>query len=186
MRAIATRWRMPPESSCGYLSLVPGDIEADPGDPAPGMLVALATGYALAFEPEGHVVEHGPVIEARVVLKHHAAVGARARHGPAHHEHLAAGGRMLGRQAGDQPQDRALAATAGAQNADELALVDQVLHDERHIADRGEFVGSARIVRLGDVAKLDDVRFAHRGGLADAGQHPADADLLARRGVAAR
>ena len=127
MRAMATRWRMPPESSCGYLSCVLGDIETDPGDPAAGMLVALATRYALAFEAEGDVVEHGAVIEAGVVLEDHAAVGAGAGHGPAHHEHLAAGGRMLGTQAGDQPQDRALAAAAGAQNADELALVDQVL-----------------------------------------------------------
>ena len=88
---------------------------------------------------------------------------------------------MLGAQAGDQPQDRALAATAGPENADELALVDQILHDELHMADRREFVGTARIVGLGDVAKLDDMRLAHRTRLADTGQNPADADLLARR-----
>ncbi len=50
-----------------------------------------------------------------------------------------------GRQAGDQPQDRALAAAAGSEDADELALVDQVFNDERHVADRGEFVGAAGI-----------------------------------------
>ena len=160
--------------------VVPGHIETNPGDPAAGMLIALVTRHALAFEPEGDIVEHGPMIKAGVILKHHAAVGPGTGHGPAHHQNVAAGGRMLGTQAGDQSQDRALAAPARAQYANELALVDQILHNERHMANRGEFVGAARIVRLGDVAKLDDVRFPHRGRLTDTGKHAADADLLAR------
>ena len=107
-----------------------GDIETDPGDPAAGMLVALSSRHALAFQAERDVVEHGAVVEAGVVLEDHAAVGAGTGHGLAHHEHLAAGRRMLRTQPGDQPQDRALAAAAGAQDADELALVDQVFDDE--------------------------------------------------------
>ena len=73
-------------------------------------------------------------------------------------QHLAAGRRMLRPQAGDQPQDRALAAAAGPEHADELALVDQVLDHERHVADRRELVGLAGVVGLGDAAELDDVR----------------------------
>ena len=53
---------------------------------------------------------------------------------------FAAGRRMLGPQPGNQPQDRALAAAAGAQDADEFAFVDQVFNDERDVANRREFV----------------------------------------------
>ena len=63
------------------------------------------------------------------------------------HQHLAGGGRVLRRQAGDQPQDRALAAAAGAEDADELALVRQVLDEEAHVADRRVLVGQARHCR---------------------------------------
>ena len=56
-------------------------------------------------------------------------------------------GGCCGPQPGDQPQDRALAAAAGAQHADELAFADQVLDDERHVADRREFVRAARVDR---------------------------------------
>ena len=48
-------------------------------------------------------------------------------HRPAEDEHLAAGRRVLGPQPGDQPQDGALAAAAGPQDADEFSLVDEVL-----------------------------------------------------------
>ena len=59
---------------------------------------------------------------------------------------------MLRLQAGDQPQDRALAAAAGPEDADELALVEQVLDDEGHVADGRERVGLAGVVGLGDAA----------------------------------
>ena len=52
------------------------DIEPDPGDPAAGMLVSLSARHALAFQAERDVVEHRAVVEAGVVLKNHAAVGA--------------------------------------------------------------------------------------------------------------
>ena len=42
VRAIATRCRMPPESSCGYLYWSCGDVQADVADPLPAQLVALA------------------------------------------------------------------------------------------------------------------------------------------------
>ena len=46
------------------------------------------------------------------------------------HQDFAAAGRMLRRQPGDQPEDRALSAAAGAENADELTLVGNVLNEE--------------------------------------------------------
>ena len=62
---------------------------------------------------------------------------------------------MLRRQPGDQPQDRALAAAAGTEDADELALVGQVLDEEAHIANGRVLVGLPDVVGLRDVAELD-------------------------------
>src|SRR5262249_53238460 len=156
------------------------NIEPDPGDPAARMLVALATGHTLAFRAERDIVKHGSVVEAGVVLEDHSAVGAGAINPLTHHEDLTRRGWMLGAQPGNQPQDRALAAAAGTQDADEFALVDQVLHDEPNVTDRGEFLGSARMICLGDVAEIHDVRFPNLAGLPDAVEDAADADLLAR------
>ena len=184
MRAMATRWRMPPESSCGYLSVVLDDIETDPGDPAPGMLVALAARHALAFEAEGDIVEHGPVIEAGVILKDHAPVGARsvARGRPITSTSPLVGG-CWGPRPAISRRIVLLPHPLGPENAHELALVDQILHDERHMANGCEFVGAAGIVGLGDVAELDHVRFPNLTRLTDARQNPTHADLLDRRGA---
>ena len=78
MRAIATRWRMPPDSSLGILARVALDDEPDLGDPLARPLAPLRGRHAAALEPERDVVEHGAVVERGVVLEHHAAVGARA------------------------------------------------------------------------------------------------------------
>ena len=87
---------------------------------------------------------------------------------------------MLGPQAGDQPQDRALAAAAGPQHANKLSLVGQIVHDERDVANGREFVGRARVVGLGDAAKLDDMRLARLVRLANCHEHLAHPDCLAR------
>ena len=112
-----------------------------------GQLVAIAAGHALAFEPEGDVIEHRAVVERRVILKHHAAVGTGASDRLAEHEHFAGRGRMLRLQPGDQPQDRALAAAAGTEDAHELALVRQVGHDEVDVANRRELHSPGRSCR---------------------------------------
>ena len=138
--------------------LIGRDIEPDLLDPVPRQIVAIVPRHVLALETEGDVVEHRAVIERRVVLKHHAAIGAGTRDGLAEDEHVAGGGGMLRIEAGDETQDRALAAAAGAENADELALVRQIGDDEVHVANGRERVGLSEVVGLGDVAKLDDVR----------------------------
>ena len=180
VRAMATRWRIPPESSWGYLSWSWVDVETDPSDPATGMLVTLVAWHALALQSKRDIVEHRAVVKTGVVLKHHAAIGAWAGHWLAHHEHLATRGGMLGPQAGDQAQNRTLAAAARSQQADKFSLVDQILNDEIDVTNCGEFVGPPPIVGLGDTVELDDVRFANFVGLPDANEHPPDADLLAR------
>ena len=63
---------------------------------------------------------------------------------------------MLRRQSGDQPQDGALAAAAGSQDADELALVRQVLDEEGDVANGRELVRLPGVVGLRHVAEIDD------------------------------
>ena len=142
----------------GIFVLVVLDAQPDIADPLPRQLVADCSGHALALEAEGHVVEHVAVIEAGVVLKDHAAVGPWALHRLTEYQDVAAGGRVLGTQAGDQPQDGALAAAAGPEDANELALVVQVGNNEGNIADGREFVRPARVISLCDASELDDVR----------------------------
>jgi hypothetical protein len=62
----------------GILVGIGGRIEPHVLDPLPAQLVALAAGDALALQAEGDVLQHRAVVEAGVVLKDHAAVGARA------------------------------------------------------------------------------------------------------------
>ena len=87
VRAMATRWFMPPLSWCGYLLRVLFRIEADLGDPLAGALAAFLFRHLLAFETEGDVVEHGAVREIRVILEHEAAVRAGFRDRLAVHQH---------------------------------------------------------------------------------------------------
>ena len=89
---------------------------------------------------------------------------------------------MLRRQAGDQPQDRALAAAAGAEDADELALVRQVFDEEVDVADRRVLVRLAGVVGLRHVAELDDARQAEFLRLAEAIDDLAHADGHGSRG----
>ena len=164
----------------GVLVLVLIDIQTDPSDPAAGMLISLAARYALALQSKRDIVEHSAVVKTGVVLKDHAAIGTWSGDRLAHHQHLPGRGGMLGPQSGDQSQNRTLAAAAGAEKADELALVDQILNDKIDGVNCREFVGSPLIVRLRDSVKLDDVRFAHFVRLPGSDDDTTDADLLAR------
>ena len=89
---------------------------------------------------------------------------------------------MLRRQTGDQPQDRALAAAAGPQDADEFPLVGQVLDEEAHVADRRVLVRQAGVVGLRHVAELDDPREAVLLRLREAIDDLAHADGRGDRG----
>ena len=152
VRAIATRWRMPPDSSLRILARVALDVEPDLGDPFARALAPLARRHAAALEAERDVVFDGPVVERRVVLKHHAAIGAgsfdRLLRRPAH---VPFARRMVRPQARDQPQHRRLAAAGRPENGDELAFARPVLDRERHVADDREVSEP-----LGHAAELDD------------------------------
>jgi hypothetical protein len=80
---------------------------------------------ALELQPEGHVVAQvEPRVEPRL-LEDHDPVGARAPHRPAIEDDGTRGHRF---EAGDQPQQRRLAAAARAQRGDELALLELQVH----------------------------------------------------------
>jgi hypothetical protein len=92
-------------------------------------------------------------------------------------EDVADRGRVLRLKTSNQTQNRAFAATAGAQDADELALLGQIGHDKINVANRRELIGPIHIECLGDAAELDDVRGFSFFGLADMVQDLADADF---------
>ena len=116
VRAMATRWRMPPESWFGYFF-------SEPARPT-FLIQARATcsrssrGHPAQHQAEGHVLEHGEPGVGAVALEDHAPVGAGARDGLAAQQGLAGGGRE---EAGHDVEDRALAAARGAQEHPELA-----------------------------------------------------------------
>ena len=108
---------------------------------------------AVAARPEGDVRRHRQMREQRVVLKDRvdrAAVGRRAGHVPAADPDLAARGLH---EAGDDPQQRRLAAAARPQQRHELAFGDI----DRDIRQRGN-----RAVALLQVADLDERFPRHR------------------------
>ncbi len=171
MRAIATRCRMPPESSCGYFSASLSTFKPTRWIHWRPSSSRTLRGDAMALQAKRHVVQHRAVVETRVVLKHHAAVRTRTPHRLAQHQDLAQRGRMLRLEPRDQPQDRALAATARSENANELTLVRLVLHDKRHVPNGRERVRPIDIVGLGHVPELDHVRPLGLGALAHVVQH---------------
>ncbi len=103
VRAIATRWRMPPDSSLGYL-------RASRFTSSPTLAIhsracsrRSRARHAAALEAERDVVLDRAIVERRVVLEHHAAIGAgpgdrrvRHVHGPFAWPDGAAAGRRSG------------------------------------------------------------------------------------------
>jgi hypothetical protein len=89
-------------------------------------------------------------------LKDHAAIGTRADDGTILDQHLAAGGGELRRETGDQPQNGALAATAGPQHANKLAPVWQICDGKIDVSNCGKRLRRTFVVRLADVLKLHD------------------------------
>ncbi len=153
------------------LVLIGVDIQTGLSDPVTSRLVSFAASHALALQTESHVVEHRAVVEAGVILKHHAAIGARFAHFFAEHQHFADGRRMLRFQAGDKPQNRAFAATAGTEDAHELAFARQIGNDETHITNGSELIRLPFVVGLRDIFELHDVRHIQPRRIANAGDH---------------
>jgi hypothetical protein len=121
-------------------------------DPGPD----LGLGPLADLQPEGHVPEHRQVLERRVVLEHEPDVALLGRQAGGvealdHHGPLV---RVL--EAGDDPQQRRLAAAAGTEQRRELAggdgEVDVVERDEiaealRHARDLDAHVRFSLSVR---------------------------------------
>ena len=94
-------------------------LQAHLGQEAVRDLQLLRARQAALAQAEADVVQHRQPGEQRVALEHHAAVGAGAVDALAVEQHLA-GGRVV--QPGDDAQQRALAAAAGAEDGDEVVL----------------------------------------------------------------
>ena len=116
--------------------------------PAPGLR------HASLAQSEGDVVGDGEPGKERVGLEHHAAIGARAGDGLAVEQHAARGGAV---EAGNDAQQRRLAAAGGAEDGDEIVVGDA----ERDRLQRAGRLGAApgRGKRAGDAL---DCELAHR------------------------
>ncbi len=154
VRAIATRWRMPPESWLRILVRVALHVEADLGDPLARPLAPLAPrprrgtrgrrprcprrcGCRTTCSPETPCCDRRP---------------GRATGLPPTST-VPVGGRMVRPQPGDEPQHGGLAAARRPENRDELALV-RAGPAPRSVTSRMT-VSVAEPLR--DVPELDDV-----------------------------
>ncbi|MHC2561173.1 hypothetical protein ACVIVD_003167 [Bradyrhizobium liaoningense] len=95
--------------------------QSDLADEGIGDLVPLVLRHAALAQAEGNVFAHRQPWEQRVGLEHHAAIGARPRH-LAPVERDASAGRAV--EAGDDAQQRGLAATGGTEDGDEVVVAD--------------------------------------------------------------
>ena len=121
---------------------------------APGRAGAPRMGLAANSKADQHVAKHSQVREHRIALEHDAAVGPRlVRQRRAVEEDVAARRPLLSE---DQPQERALAASRGADHRDEGAgrdlEIDALEHDlvavfDPHVAARRSR-SSAPLARL--------------------------------------
>ena len=138
-RASATRWRMPPDSSCGRFFAKSPRCTISRSSSARGRR-SLAR-HARELQRELDVAPHGQPREERGLLEHEAgALGADVD---------AAGRRLV--ETGDEVEQRALAAARRAEQADELALRDV----ERHALERDHLL-AAGAEHLRDVGDGDD------------------------------
>src|SRR6185437_16755082 len=106
--------------------------------------VPFALGQPLHLWPEGNVVDGAKPGKQRILaLEHHGTVDARAGHRLAIQGQPSAGDLL---EAGDQVQDRSLAAAAGAEQAEELPLPDREVKILEHTYGVTA-VGEAQFVR---------------------------------------
>src|SRR5437588_748193 len=124
-RAMPTRCFMPPESCAGFLCSAPVNrIHVDELLAVRLHLDAVPVRPA-ALHRKGDVAHHREPRHQRVALEHHATLERRPRDLAAVHDHHAVGGAV---EAGQDVEDRGLAAAGMADDADELALLDRKVH----------------------------------------------------------
>ena len=127
-RPMATRWRMPPDSSRGYFAREVAQAER-PQQVGGDRATALAR-HALQLEAELHVLERGPPGKEAGVLEHGGDAARIGRRDGLPVDRDAAG---VGRdEAADHAEQRGLAAAGGADQRAELAVAD----GERDVAQR--------------------------------------------------
>ena len=137
-RTMPTRCFIPPESRSGYWS----SKASSPAEREQGARHALALVRAdsLHLQPELDVLAHRLPGKQRVLLEHHAAIGAGARDGLAIHPHPPAARRT---EARDGVQQRGFAAARGADDGNELARPDR----ERDVGHRFDHVPVGLVVQ---------------------------------------
>jgi hypothetical protein len=153
-----------PGELMGVLALVVG--QPHPADPVAGPALPLRGRepqlLLVDLQPEGDVLEDGPVGERAVLLEDHSAVVTRSVHPLAPHQHLARRRGVDVGEALDEVEDRRLAAARRTDDGDELPVVGDVLDLEGEILDRGELRGLSGVEGLRDVAELHHRRGVHR------------------------
>ena len=160
-RQIATRWRMPPDSWRGSRPANSSIFAMRSSSIARGAY--LARGSFSSSIGKQHVLQHRAPRQQHRALEHDADFAARARHVRILDADLARGGTD---QSGDHHEQRALAAAARPQHAEELSVADV----ERNLADRFElaitFLSAAMRTRAAPrlgVGGADGWRGAGRG-----------------------
>ena len=179
-RASAMRCCCPPESSAGLRW--PKSLIRTSASTSLDALADLGLGRLAHAQAEADVLGHVHVREQGVVLEHDpdvALLGRHAGHVLPRHEHPAA---VLGREAGDEAQDRRLARTRRSEERVELALrdleADVVQHARLAVAlrtaRRAPGPGSALIAgpprRAVDAEAVDQQRDGHGGDHDEGGQ----------------
>jgi hypothetical protein len=137
----------------GIFVRVAFDVEPDFLDPRLGLFAALLRADATALEAKRDVVLNRAIVEGRVVLEHHAAIGAGPGDRCIRHVHDPFRRRMVRWQTGNEPEHRGLATARRSEDRDELSSARQVGHGKRHVSDHGEIAEPLR-----DLAEFDDVR----------------------------
>jgi hypothetical protein len=111
-----------PDKLARILVRVALHVEADLFDPRPRLFAALFRADATAFETKRDVVLDGAIVERRVVLEHHPAIGAGPGDGRIGDVHDAFRRRMMRPQTSDEAKHRGLPASRRSQDRDELPV----------------------------------------------------------------
>ena len=166
VRAIATRWRMPPESCDGMMALEAG--ETDERHVLARAPHALLARHTRDLERKGDVLLDRAPGKGRLLLEHHADRGVRTGDRLAFDDDAAF---VLIDQSADDVEQRRLAAARRSDDRQHFARRDV----ERHAIDRGD--------RLRAVAEALDEVVHFEDGAHFAARFAGDASFVAIAGV---
>ena len=158
MRAIATRWRIPPDNWCGYLCASRSTLRPTLPIQSRARSRRSACGTPWHSSPNAMLSSHRAIVERGVILKDHAAVRAGTAHRLARYEHVPVVAGCCGlspamrRRIVDFPHPDGPRIVTNSRDC--RGVVDR----EGDVPDRGEAV----VERLADVVEQHDGR-RHRG-----------------------